>query len=211
MIVFYRSGLTELWISITSSEILGDLTGGYVEDYYGTVNQLTLFNTTTGIRTPVLMNEDTDITPGIPHDAFIGVVDLALLPNAVYRLEGRVKDTLGNFRILSEVETPLGTEQVTLYEILITDGFVTVLNPKAADVAAKIPLMSVGELRINSMGASVGTRKGIESSIAVRNSNFGVSVATTVMAADVSTESRFNVSIATKEKEEVSIREVYAI
>ena len=80
------------------------------------------------------MGEDTTYTPGIPHDAFKGVVDLSLLPDGLYRVEGRCRDTLGNYLILSEIQSPLGTEDVTLFEILITPIEVVITLSKDAQL-----------------------------------------------------------------------------
>jgi hypothetical protein len=133
-LVFHRTGFDELWITITSNETLSVLDTAYVEDYFGVDGQLTLHNMTTDVRTPFVMTEDIDETPLTPHDVFIGVVDLTGLPDGTYRVEGRVRDILGNYRILSDFFDPLGTEDVTLYEILITPVSIVVLSPKQAQI-----------------------------------------------------------------------------
>jgi hypothetical protein len=118
--IFQRRNFTDLWFTITSNEILGILDSSYLEDYFGTDGQLTLFNTITLQRTPIIMNEVLEETPGIAHDVFTGVLDLTTLLNGAYKLEGRVRDIEGNYTILSEVQTPLGFERVMDFDITIT-------------------------------------------------------------------------------------------
>ncbi len=129
MLVFQRRNFTELWIKIQSNEVLGILDSDYIEDYYGIDGQLTLYRIDTEERTPVMMNEVTDETVSIPHDVFTGFIDLTTTPNGEYRLEGRIRDLLGNYRVLSEVETPYGTEDVTDFVIRISSMEIVVEYP----------------------------------------------------------------------------------
>jgi hypothetical protein len=133
-LTFSRQDYTELWIKIVSNESLGILDSDYVEDYFGVDGQLTLLEISSGTRIPIPMTEDLDTSPTIPHDVFVGMIDLTVLADGLYRVEGRVRDVLGNYRILSEVQTPLGGEDVTVFEILITPAEVVIRLPKTAQI-----------------------------------------------------------------------------
>jgi hypothetical protein len=135
MLIFYRAQSTELWITIKSNEPLAVLDSGRVEDYFGVDGQLTLHNMDTGTRTAFLVTEDTEITPSIAYDAYTGFVDLTTTPDGIYQVEGRVRDGLGNYRILSDFQNPNGTEDITLFEVQISPLFVVVRIPKQADIS----------------------------------------------------------------------------
>src|ERR1051326_2911980 len=135
MLIFNRQQYSQLWITLRSDESLSVLDTGYMEDYFGVDGQLTLRSMEDDTRTPFMMNENTSITPSVPHDAFEGYVDLTGLPDGTYRVEGRVRDTLGHYRILSEVQSSLGTESISLFEILITPEAIIVYAPKMASVS----------------------------------------------------------------------------
>jgi hypothetical protein len=134
MLTFHRASFTELWITIESDEPLSILDSAYVEDYFGVDGQLTIHNMDTDVRTSFLMAEDPLETPTIANDVFTGFVDITTLPDGIYQIEGRVRDTLGNYRILSDFQTPNGNEDITLFEIEITPLSVVVRIPKQADV-----------------------------------------------------------------------------
>jgi hypothetical protein len=195
MLVFYRSTFTELWITIQSNEPLAPLDSGYVEDYFGVDGQLTLYNVDTNSRTPVLMSEDTGETPSIPHDVFTGMVDLTLVPNGNYRVEGRVRDVIGNYRILSEVQTPFGGEAVTLYEIIITEGLVVVVSPKTISVGLRPSFsMSVG-LKVKEMNVSVENLNTFNVQPQILNEDFGISCDTNPMNSNASLVAEINLSV----------------
>jgi hypothetical protein len=134
MLVFNRQNFTQLWITIEADEPLALLSTAYLQDYFGTEGQLTLRNMSDDSRIAVLMSEKTSATPSIPHDVFEGYVDLTSLPNGLYRVEGRVRDSLGHYKILSEIQSPLGTEEVNLFEIEINNDDIIVHSPKEASV-----------------------------------------------------------------------------
>jgi hypothetical protein len=119
--LFLRQNFSQLWITLSSNETLGLLDSDYLQDYFGVDGQITLYNTNTGIRYPVLMNELTSDTPDIPHDVFSGVVELDDISNGLYRIEGRVKDIVDHYTVLSEVETPIGDENIIELEIQVND------------------------------------------------------------------------------------------
>jgi hypothetical protein len=137
VLVFNRESFTQLWITIRSNESLAILNSGYVEDYFGVDGQLTLHNMTDGTRISFVMNEDIDETPSIPHDVFSGFLDLTTLDNGLYRIEGRVRDGLGNYRILSDFQSPNGTEDVTLFELQISPTSIVVFVSKDAQIFQK--------------------------------------------------------------------------
>jgi hypothetical protein len=111
MPTFYRGPFTELWITLRSDEVLGVLDSDYLEDYFGADGQVTL-RYQDGTFYTVLMNEVTEETPGVAHDVFTGPVDLSTIPDGIYTIQGRVRDVVGNYTILDEVETPLGDERI---------------------------------------------------------------------------------------------------
>jgi hypothetical protein len=134
MLVFNRQSYSELWITIQAGESLSVLDSGYIEDYFGTDGQLTLRNMADDTRISFAMTEDVDETPFVSHDVFTGFVDLTVLPDGIYRVEGRVRDSLGNYRILSDFQNPSGTEDVTLFEIEITPLSIVVRIPKVVQL-----------------------------------------------------------------------------
>ncbi len=121
MPVFYRSQFDELWMTLRADEVLGFISGDYLEDYFGNPGQLTLV-LPDDTKQPLLMNEVTAATPSIPHDVFTGVIDLTTVPNGVFSLQGRVRDELGNYTIIGAVENPIGTERVLNLTFTIAPG-----------------------------------------------------------------------------------------
>jgi hypothetical protein len=134
MQVFHRQGYSEIWITLQSNETLGILDSGYLEDYFGVNNQLTLYNPLEDTRVPILMAEIPEVTPSIANDVFQGVIDLTTTPNGIYRVEGRVKDVFDHYTILSEVESPLGGENVVLFEIKITATEIILIFPEVIPI-----------------------------------------------------------------------------
>lgn len=119
MLTFYRAQNTQLWLTLTSNEILGVLDSGYIEDYFGVDGQVTIRNVGTGERFVVLMNE---VSGDVPHETFRGFIPTSILSDGRYQLEGRVRDRLNNYTILSEVENPLGSERVLPIEFFVYEG-----------------------------------------------------------------------------------------
>ena len=122
MPTFYRGNFSQLWVTLRSDEVLGELSGDYLEDYFGNAGQVSLVlpdNT----RVPLLMSEVVSDTPEIPHDSFTGVVELSGLANGHYAIQGRVRDVIGNYTIIGAVENPFGSERVISLEFDIVPGF----------------------------------------------------------------------------------------
>jgi hypothetical protein len=130
---FSRSIFTELWITLSSNEQLGVLDSDYIEDYYEVDGQVSFYNVDTGTRVPILMNELTpDPTPSVAHDVFTGYITLSSIPNGVYQVQGRVRDILGNYTILSAVDTPLGGERLITLQFEVGEapsGVVVIIGP----------------------------------------------------------------------------------
>ena len=127
METFYRSDFTEIWIRLTSGETLGILDTDYLEDYFGIDGQVTLHHLSSGERFPIVMAEQTDQTPGVPHDVFAGYRYLSDLPDGDYQVEGRVRDLNGSYSILSAVQNPYGGETVILLQFRILVAAVQII------------------------------------------------------------------------------------
>jgi hypothetical protein len=119
--VFYRGDFTLLWLTLSSNEALGVLDNSYLEDYSGTDGQVSLYHVETDTRQAVLLTESVpdELTP---HEVFTGFVDLTTLPDGTYRVEGRVRDVIGNYAILSEIAAPTGEERVEPLGFLVAEG-----------------------------------------------------------------------------------------
>jgi hypothetical protein len=134
MQIFRRQDFNQIWITLRSDEILGALDSSYIQDYFGNQGQITLYHLDTQVRTPIPMEEvigQDDPTPSIPHDVFTGYVDLNVVPDGNYKVEGLVRDISGNYTILSEIEVPQGSERIIDFELRITDERVVVLFPQS--------------------------------------------------------------------------------
>ena len=142
MQLFLRQGYNQIWFRIQSNEVLGILDSDYVEDYFGNDGQLTLYSPVTDSRTAILMNEVSSVTPSIPHDVFEGYLDLTTISDGVYRLEGRVKDVLDHYTVLSEVESPFGTENVVVFEIKISSHQITLSVPFIVPLVEGVTVIS---------------------------------------------------------------------
>ncbi len=121
--IFYRGSWTEFWLRISSNEPLGLLDTSYKEDYYGNDGYLTLHHLSTGDRIPILMVEAPEITPSIPRDNFIGSMNLDIMQDGLYRVEGRVRDELGNYTILSDFVSPAGDEEILPLQFELRSGY----------------------------------------------------------------------------------------
>ena len=119
---FYRSTFATLWIRLQSNESLGLLDSDYIEDYHGADGQITLHHVDTATDYPVLMSPVPDETPQIDHDVLRGPVTLSTLPDGLYQIRGRVRDTSGNYTILSDFATPTGGETVQSLQMTILPG-----------------------------------------------------------------------------------------
>ena len=96
---FYRGAFTTLHVLIRVSEPLALLETGFVEDFYGVDDQLTLYHLESRRRFELLMTNT-------PEGNLEGYYSLDALPNGVFEVQGRMKDALGNATIFNAVETP---------------------------------------------------------------------------------------------------------
>ncbi len=122
MIAFYRSSFTAMFLRLTSNEELGILDSDYLEDYFGNDGQISLYHVATDTRYPVVMTELPAETPAIDHDVFQGMITLTSIPDGLYQLQCRVRDTGGNYRIIGAVQSPIGGEDVSTIELDIRSG-----------------------------------------------------------------------------------------
>src|SRR5210317_50069 len=122
-IVFPRGNHTNVLIWIKSNEALGILDTGYIEDYDGIDGYVTLKKISDGSRVSYPVVALPDETPGVDNDMFQITVPLSSLENTVYEVEGRVRDTVGNYTIFGEVAAPIGNEDQTTLTVQIVDGF----------------------------------------------------------------------------------------
>lgn len=121
MITFFRGQYAEAVLEIHSSEELGLINTGFLEDAYGTDGQISVRNMDTGIRYPLLMAEVSDGGP--PHDYFRGYLPLASVPNGPYALDFRVQDPRGNVTIVGALETGGTADRYQSIEFAIAPGF----------------------------------------------------------------------------------------
>lgn len=145
--VFYRSEFTELWITLRSDEQLGLLDVDYLEDYYGTNGQITLYHPASGQRFSVLMVEVPSDTPSIPHDSFVGYRLLSDLPDGNYEVQCRVRDRWGNYTIIGAFQGASGGERLIELALEIRPGFAHYL---AVDLGAILFMGAVtgGQLQV---------------------------------------------------------------
>lgn len=151
--VFYRQLYQQLAVTLTSNEVLGVLDSGFLEDYFGTDGQVTLHHLPSDQRFALLMGESPN--EAAPHEVFVGQDDLSLLPDGEYRIEGRVRDVVGNYTILSAFAAPRGDEQtLTLaFSIIerVASGILIVLPAVPAlklglpPAASALPLRAVAQ------------------------------------------------------------------
>jgi hypothetical protein len=122
--IFYRGSYQEIWITLESNESLGILDTQHLEDYYGVDGQVSLKNVTTGVRYPVLMNPQSAI---IPNTSFVGVYNLNSIPDGDYTLEGRVRDIVGNYTVLSDFYINTGSQTIQ-YNLSIVAGHAPIVT-----------------------------------------------------------------------------------
>lgn len=118
----YRGTGSEVVVELRSDEELGLLDTGYLQDYYGTDGQISLHHLETGTRYALLMAEQPQVTPDVPKDAFIGVMDMTTLPDGEYQVEGLVRDVRGVPTVLSAHSNPPVGAKVTLHEFSLIEG-----------------------------------------------------------------------------------------
>lgn len=159
MQTFFKQNYSQMWVTLRSDETLGLLDSDYVEDFHGVDGQVSLWNTVTDERIPVLMNVVTgvdDPTPSIPFDVFTGVVDILDLPLGIYHIQGRVRDAFSHYTILSEVETPFGDERIIPLLIKVTESDIIIDFPDVLKIqmgaefsAPMVPSVNLLQTEIN--------------------------------------------------------------
>ncbi|NOZ68024.1 MAG: hypothetical protein GXP46_01945 [Deferribacteres bacterium] len=102
---------TYLDLVIDSDEELGILDSSYIEDYYGIDGQLTLHHQDTAQEFDIVM-APVDGGGPYPNDHFEGTRDATVMPLGIYEVRGRVRDTVGNYTILTAFQNPNGNERV---------------------------------------------------------------------------------------------------
>jgi hypothetical protein len=143
MKIFHRQQFTRLWITLQSNEELGVLDSGFLEDYFGVNEQLTLHKMSDDTRTPILMNSVVgldDPTPMLPNDVFTGFVELSDLENGTYFIEGCVRDVVGNYTVLTASQNRAPDLPTTTLELRITSSQIIVVFPKVASIQLGILL-----------------------------------------------------------------------
>lgn len=122
MTVIYGKDKDNLEIKINSNEPLGILDTDRIEDYNGIDGQVSLFHVDSSQRFAVIMSPFPAETPGIDHDVFIGQKQLSLIPEGDYQIQGRVRDVVGNYSILSAFHNPNGNETILMMNFSIEGG-----------------------------------------------------------------------------------------
>lgn len=128
MIGFYRQRYADLQILLVANKSLGVLDTDYVEDYYGVDGQVSLLKED-GTRYPVTIVESTSTTPSVPHDAFVGWVDLRDLTDGVYEIQGRIRSIGNNYTIFGAVQSPIGGEHIQVLKFRLVKGTPEILFP----------------------------------------------------------------------------------
>jgi hypothetical protein len=123
IVIVYRQAWTNLLLTLRAGHELALVDIDYVQDSYGIPGALSLRNTSTNTRYSVLMVEDAGVTPEIGHDTFRGSIPFASLPDGEYSIEGRVRDTLGQYLILCAFEAPEGTEETQEIRFTLAAGY----------------------------------------------------------------------------------------
>lgn len=101
-----------LIVTLHSDESLGLLNTAYVEDYDGNEGFVTLHHVIASTDYQMQVFSVPAQTPSIDNDVFQGSLPLAGLPNGVFEIRGRARDTLGNKAIMHAVASPDGDETI---------------------------------------------------------------------------------------------------
>lgn len=146
-IVFPRGVFTNMLLTIKSSEELGVLDSGYVEDYDGVDGYMTLKRLSDSLRVSYPAVAVPDETPQIPNDVWRISIPLASIDNGFYELEGRVRDIVGNHTIFGAVANPIGDERVTTLTLEVVDGFAVQYTYETESVSIRPTLEVIGAER----------------------------------------------------------------
>ena len=133
MQTIYREDHTQLWLTIQSSEQLGVLDTGYIENYFGVDGRLSLYHRATGNRYSVTVAPVDSKTPGVTNDVFRGFIAMNSIPNGVFEVQGRVRDEYGHRIIIGSLAEPDGTENKVKMQIEVKTGDPVRLGPNSTD------------------------------------------------------------------------------
>lgn len=114
-VTFYTKKFNELVIQIEAEELTGEVLSSYFENYFGLDSTLTLRHRQSN-RTFNIGLYNTG------YNQFEGVYPLTMLPFGLYRLEGRVRDIMNNYALLSAFHIDTG-EPVQPIEMLLEPGY----------------------------------------------------------------------------------------
>lgn len=118
---------TFLDVIIDSDEELGILDTGYIEDFYGVDDFLTLKHVDTGEEFSIIM-ANVDNGGPVPNDHLEGTRDATVMPLGDYEIRGRVVDVVGNVTILTTFQNPIGGEDIqSVLFTLTSDGVFAIM------------------------------------------------------------------------------------
>ncbi len=107
MIVFYRNGFSQIRIVLRANESLALIgPNAYLEDRNGNVNYINILKVGTTQCWDILTTESaSEESAGTLHTVFSGWFNIdASFDGGIYQIEGFIRDSVGNYRDLSQVE-----------------------------------------------------------------------------------------------------------
>lgn len=116
--IFYRDSSNNLGFVFKSDETLGILETDYFEDFYGIDGQLTIRSQATSSELVLTLIPSTNL----PKTEFYGWIPVASLPNGDYTVEGRCKDVVGNYTIITAFQNSIQAQSRVLLGFSIKDG-----------------------------------------------------------------------------------------
>jgi hypothetical protein len=125
---FFRGTYSTIWITLRSDEPLGFLDSSYLEDFDGIDGYISIYHPATLQRWSIPMVDLPTETPLTPHDVFRGGIALSSLPDGGFEIQGRVRDTAGNYKIIGAVSSPIGGEGVQSLTFKIVAGLGVILE-----------------------------------------------------------------------------------
>ncbi len=146
-VIFPRGNFTDMLLTIKSSEELGILDSGFVEDFDGVDGFMTLRRLSDGLRVSYPAIAVPGETPGIANDVFRITVPLAPIVNGLYELDGRVRDLVGNHTIFGTFASPAGDEDITTLTLEVVDGFTLQYTQVVNSLTARPILEVIGAER----------------------------------------------------------------
>lgn len=134
-VTFYKRNFTELVVEIAAEEPTTIVLAEYFENYFGHEGLLTLRHTETKRTFSIALYQ-------IGHNLFEGTYPLESLPLGLYRLEGRVRDVMHNYAVLSDFYEDTGLPNQML-EMVLGQGY-EVVPVISANASYNIQLDSRG-------------------------------------------------------------------